>query len=495
VSISQKYFSMAHFSRAYFSRALLALVLASTVSVFDVRGEDASWNQVVTAPRYDVTAPDDILTSGALFRKIYGDNFVDIYKDLPVDGEAAVIPHSGHWYPTSKGGLNTTDVLVKYDRAYNGGKGLAYSWEVKHRTSKVSWHGHCNGYAASSLRHREPKNSVMVGDIEFTRKDIKALLTGLYMGVRYRMLGGKRCESDPKKALEPEERKNCDDINPSLFHLILTNWVGKQKQAIIFDRNADAQVWNFPLYGYQTQAYPVTPAEAMQALGWADTTYKINPNAARLLHVSTTVYYADAVNEEEILDHTEEAMEVYKYILELDSKGRIIGGEWALSSITSHPDFLWVPLRTKKSGPERQLANPHLDIDIVLNLWAKSRGLRSPDDEPSPYDLFDFESNWGQFSFYDVTMGHLPSGSGYAFLASRLDIDLHDHISIGRSRNLLSVSVDGKPFAKPYLVDGEKTSIILPGGEPGISTYKFLWNVPFLKSSPFVNIFAIYTME
>ena len=56
----------------------------------------------------------------------------------------------------------------------------------------------------------------------------------------------------------------------------------------------------------------------MGHLGWSNSEYTINPQATRFLHVSTTVFYADAVNEEEVLEHTEEALENYKYILELN---------------------------------------------------------------------------------------------------------------------------------------------------------------------------------
>ena len=34
----------------------------------------------------------------------------------------------------------------------------------------------------------------------------------------------------------------------------------------------------------------------------------------------------------------------YTYVLEVDSAGKIVGGEWTGSSKTNHPDFLWLPL-------------------------------------------------------------------------------------------------------------------------------------------------------
>ena len=393
---------------------------------------------------YGVNSVEEIKISNKIYSNIWGEDFQTQLRLLPDFGEASVIPKSGHWYPEHKGGLNSTNILVKYDHAFHNGRGLASGWEATHRNSKVQWHGHCNGYAASTLRHREPKHNVMVGDIVFTPKDIKALLTGIYMGVRYKFLGGNRCESNPADALPIEEYKNCKDVNPALFHLVITNWIGLRKQSIIFDRNADHQVWNFPLYGYETQRQVVNQHQAMQILGWSNKDYKPNPDANMLVYVSTTIYYADAVNEGEVLDYTHQAAENYEYILELDQNGDIIGGEWAAKSATEHPDFLWVPLKTLPSGLERDRANPHLDIDNVLQLWADSRGLSSPDEEPSPYDILDTTSNWGQFDFYSITMGNLKSGSEFSFLPSVLNIKFADFVSIRNSFDALKIVLDGK---------------------------------------------------
>ena len=443
---------------------------------------------------FGINSIEDISISNEIYNNIWGENFQTELRLLPDFGEAELVPKSGHWYPSHKGGLNSTNVLVKYDNAFHGGKSLASGWELVNRTSQVQWHGHCNGYAASALRHREPKKSVQVGDVIFTPKDIKALLTGIYMGVRYKFLGGERCENDPKDALPAPQRKACDDVNPGLFHVVLTNWIGLRKQAIIFDRNADHQVWNFPLYGYETRRQFVNQAQAMNYLGWSNKVYKPNENAKMLVFVSTTVYYADAVNESEVLDYTHQAADNYEYILELDENGKIIGGEWAAKSQTEHPDFLWVPLKTLPTGIERQSANPHLDIDTVLQLWADSRGLNSVSDEPSPYDILDTESNWGQFKFYDVTMGSLKSGSEFSFLPSVLNITFKDFVRIGSSTDALKIVLDGKNFATPYLF-GRNIAVHLPINEPGITKFELHWNFIDLALKDRTNKLGIYTME
>ena len=57
-----------------------------------------SWHQY----HYDVSAQHDIQSSDELFRKIYGEDFIDEYRLLPALGEASLTPHSGHWYPRIK---------------------------------------------------------------------------------------------------------------------------------------------------------------------------------------------------------------------------------------------------------------------------------------------------------------------------------------------------------------------------------------------------------
>lgn len=444
----------------------------------------------------------EVEDSDAVYRQIWGQDPIKEFRLLPLSGTVDNPPKSGHWYPTSEGGLNRTDVLVRYDKAFNNAEQTkilkATNWESTYRTSPVEWHGHCNGYAASSLRHREPLYDVAVNtpqgeEIIFTRKDIKGLLTGVYMGVRYRFLGGERCEDNPKDALPPTRRKACDDINPGLFHVVITNWIGNRRQSIIFDRNADEQVWNFPVISFSSTSRPISPSKAMEAIGPPLLNYDKNPDTHKLIYVETTITYADAINNEEMLEHIEKTQSHYKYILELDKEGFIIGGEWAYDSITEHPDFLWIPLRPLYRGPDRANANPHLDIDTILSLWANSRGLDSPEDEPSPFDLLDTETGWGDYSFYTFKTRHLPSE--FTFLSAILSMKFTQTLGYGRGKDLLSVFRDGRLLAKPYLIDGRTTHLPLPDSEAGITRYMLKWNMPFLPESERTKIFYTYAMD
>ena len=78
--------------------------------------------------------------------------------------------------------------------------------------------------------------------------------------------------------------------------------------------------------------------------------YTWNPNAKKLVYVSLTSSY---ISESSSNETTNLAATIdrysrddnYSYILELNGKGEIIGGEWAGGSHYDHPDFLWLPVK------------------------------------------------------------------------------------------------------------------------------------------------------
>ena len=129
-------------------------------------------------------------SSSGVYKKIWNQDFETNFSKLPTSGQAERIPKSGYWYPEQYGGLNSTDVLRKYDQAYNANQASAYDWEMTNRTSRISWAGHCNGFAAAAIRHREPIRSVTKNGVRFTRQDIKALLAGVHMSAGFKFLGG-----------------------------------------------------------------------------------------------------------------------------------------------------------------------------------------------------------------------------------------------------------------------------------------------------------------
>jgi len=82
--------------------------------------------------------------------------------------------------------------------------------------------------------------------------------------------------------------------------------------------------------------------------GSVPSTYVFNKNAKRLVYVRTDVQYISEESPESdgyMTPHIDSYTQTdsYEYVLELDSTGRIVGGEWVGESKQAHPDFLWLP--------------------------------------------------------------------------------------------------------------------------------------------------------
>lgn len=435
----------------------------------------------------------ELENSSSLYKKIWNKDFVTKLDSLPTEGKANRVPNSGFWYPEQTGGLNSTDVLQKYDQAYNGEQGSAYNWEMQNRTSRISWAGHCNGFAASAIRHREPLRSVYKNGVTFTRQDIKALMTGIHMSAGFKFLSGTRCERSLTNTAPGGALNACEDVNPGMFHTILANWVGIQKQSIIFDKSGDNQVWNYPLYAYQSWYREISASEAMSKVGGSGSTYTPNPNAAKFFDVTTNISYADAVNGYEVLDYAQEGKMGYQYVLEIDSSGNVIGGEWAVQSRTDHPDFLWIPLEPTRGSGSKDGGNPYLDPQEILQLWAESRGLTSPNQEPAPYDLFTWESGWGDFSFYKVKLDGAGNGSGFSNTGNNISIE-SDSTLIASGDDKLEVYVDEKVIANPKITLGSDVSFPIPL-DPGITRMSLIWETATYNNRNEPHNIFYYTMD
>jgi hypothetical protein len=131
--------------------------------------------------------------------------------------------------------------------------------------------------------------------------------------------------------------KACSDTNAGAFHLVLSNIVGIQKQSFIADITRDREVWNQAVAGYVTK-------EVAQYSG-----DKISPDAApgtvKEVEIWTTFYYTTEMapawspfGDGTKLDRRYHVPLTYRYKIELDANGHIIGGSWLSDS---RPDFLW----------------------------------------------------------------------------------------------------------------------------------------------------------
>ena len=143
--------------------------------------------------------------------------------------------------------------------------------------------------------------------------------------------------------------KACRDTNAGAFHLVLAQYLSDlndTKRSFVMDVTREDQVWNQPVYGFESTIESVEnideiedPLKDFRAEG-----------TVQIAKVTTEVHYA--LERGPYVDYNEEngskiTSKTYRYTLEIDKDGYVIGGEWAVSASSwggsSAPDFLWAP--------------------------------------------------------------------------------------------------------------------------------------------------------
>lgn len=277
-------------------------------------------------------------------------NWESNLKALPTRGESRRAVWSGNWWPLTEGG--TTETMKKYDAA-TGANAAAWEQTTVNDNGRVYWAGHCNGLASAGIREKRPRKAVVYKGVTFTREDIEALLVEKWQDSGEVPLVGLRCNESPRYDSKGRiTNKECRDFNPGSFHIILGNMLGKQATAFVIDVEIDTEVWNYPVVWYRSEVTTISKDEAMK-LTSQQGSYKFNPAAKKFRKVNTNVLIATG------------STRIYDYILELDDKQTIIGGEWILSSKSNHPDFAWYMA-------EPMPANPNLDIKVIDEIAAAS---------------------------------------------------------------------------------------------------------------------------
>ncbi|MEY4630304.1 MAG: hypothetical protein RIQ81_424 [Pseudomonadota bacterium] len=135
--------------------------------------------------------------------------------------------------------------------------------------------------------------------------------------------------------------KECRDINPATFHTTLVNWLGGRRsrtgsaipaRGFVIDLTRTEQVWNQGLWRYESKAGEPTPLEIRQEDGAIRDPFA--PARARgtaqivdfVTRVDFGVENGPFINyspDDEISRH-----EVFRYTLEFDADGKLLGGEW-----------------------------------------------------------------------------------------------------------------------------------------------------------------------
>ncbi|HSD88873.1 MAG TPA: pre-peptidase C-terminal domain-containing protein [Kofleriaceae bacterium] len=443
---------------------------------------------------------------------------------LPATGEAHNIPWAGNYWPVYEDSINNKwagpgskapstkygqafgvtgveDAVSQYhgidaqsdrtacttDSQCNSTLGEACSKREGQTSGRCipTWWGICHAWSPAAILLPEPKHAVTYNGVDFKVQDIKALLTLVHdrTNTKFVSLRCDKLDNGTDINFDKYGRPNtssaeCRDTNPGTFHVLMTNYLGKQGEAFVYDRTWDSEVWNQPLRGYriteqtevsaldankligvtaeggtttdksgsvtqgatvQVGTFPVqagqiftvamsgtgdpdmyvkfgsqpttssydcrpyvegaaetctltVPAGQTQAFvsvngysastyamkvtvgGSIPTTYVFNANAAKLYKAHMDVDYIgeSAASTDGNLGatiNTYTHQDHYDYILEVDSAGKIIGGEWIGESKRKHPDFVWLPISvggTSVAGGKITYANVKMIYDLSM---------------------------------------------------------------------------------------------------------------------------------
>lgn len=218
------------------------------------------------------------------------------------------------------------------------------------------WMGICHGWAPASYMRPRPTQKIILPsydkqwDIPLYPDEIKGLISYVWGYNKYPVrFIGERCN------LKNPSRRECQDINPATWHLVVTNRLGQQKKSFVMDATYDYEVWNQPVFAYEyTYFNPQTGKlvsqindAIVQTEDFANDRYKKNRSkeATQIIGIKMRVGYAVEV-QARANDRDQASLDAvhwveYRYDLELNPKFEIVGGEWYQQA---HPDFLWAPV-------------------------------------------------------------------------------------------------------------------------------------------------------
>ncbi|MDD5724326.1 MAG: hypothetical protein PHY29_11410 [Syntrophales bacterium] len=244
--------------------------------------------------------------------------------------EAAYIPWSGWWWPFTEGGLvngsgynGRPAPLEKYDYVTSGvynGPATSYGRSRYYDPGALDWEGLCFPWSAASILEEEPAHKGIYNGTRFNVGDKKGLLTAAYDGVFYNYypIG------------TPEE-----------FHRVLTDYIGSQRTPIIMDIGTDGEIWNHPVFKYETQY-----------------TQTVNRR-----HYTTTIRYVfDNVDPDYVGSRVLET--TYSYYFDVDGE-EITASGWEGESVATHPKNAREPY-PYPSGT--QGSNTGIDFDEVIKI-------------------------------------------------------------------------------------------------------------------------------
>lgn len=226
------------------------------------------------------------------------------------------------------------------------------------------WMGYCTGWANAAMMLPRPTHSVKVlsrdgrSVILFRPSDIKALGALLWANGSFATrLVGTQCQESPVKRDPQNDRAfdlSCRDVHPATWHLVVVNQLGANHRSFLIDSDPGIQIWNQPVSSY-SYTYFHPESGKVGTLEQSKISLKDFKNDLFSKYRASQTRYVVGVEmtltfiyekRPDLLDTDSRDTDVirtpiYKYDLELDASGKIIGGEW-WSRI--YPDVLWVSM-------------------------------------------------------------------------------------------------------------------------------------------------------
>lgn len=198
------------------------------------------------------------------------------------------------------------------------------------KRNQHAWYGICTGWAQAALHFNQPNPITLKNAddilVPFGSGDIKALASYYYAypgdGDRITAHMGSRCDRG-------DDKRDCRrDVNAGALHILLANRIGLENKGLFADMNRGTQVWQQPIYGYETRY-----------LGERAPQKDASVFAVREVHVKTRLFFTKEKRATWELDTLRERIRRLDYWLEIDGSGQIVGGSYESGRV---PDYFWV---------------------------------------------------------------------------------------------------------------------------------------------------------
>ena len=339
------------------------------------------------------------------FKNLAGTEMITRFDSLPLKGEQLDRRYgwSESYWPSNKGGiayrwnsanpqpfkvrfhskseiqtmsfkeLETLSPAELYDIAmgdYN--YTLTKSTLGKYSTRDLWWEGICHGWAQAASNYPEPAKVIVTNPdglkVPFGSSDVKALLAmheAYNFGGKYAFTG-RRCKVNGKVEGEGDDRDrhpnppapelanspDCADTNAGAFHVVITNMLGIHGRGFVADIDRFNDVWNQPITHYQSQIIGEESIRSEDAAAGVARRVRI---AMKMTYGEELKFFTPELAAEGHRNfvsknpvtgtvHQKFLSKNYEYIVEVNSNGQVIGGEWISET---RPDFLWMYERSK----------------------------------------------------------------------------------------------------------------------------------------------------